>query len=490
MASINLLRKIVNNGWTIAVRRNIVRGIGKNNFDEIINYAKKLEMTGDVFEYSKAEKYLLPSSVERTKEILKPQGVETAVKTVQKSITQINKSADDILKNLRRNYSAEYVETRTPEIVENVRLGNITTAGEHDYFQYKTLENFRKENPEAFVFLGEEIGSALDLQTMMMNYGKTPIKILKNKSIDETRKVFNEIFDLYQSKGSFEPSFEDYINMLIIREYNPKTYKFLLDTKDTPIFSMVAGWGAVFDQVPSVTMLKNITPKQIKTMASDRLPPMRNIGNYVESSDTFVRNKKAVQELSEDLSKYRLSSDVELYRGDKTVGMFDSINLDTDFQKGIKQLLEANKENALKMQVTTYSGLYLDAPSTNLYDFLSSKKQFTLADAMQVAKFGDEKFINELIRKIKNTKLIDTRFKSFSFDEGMANGWRCIHSGDNTIILQKATIKQGTQGGYHQGANAQYEVILNNTPKEIKFSDVVYNKETDTFELSSILRNL
>ena len=49
--SIQTLRTFVKNGWTIANRRAITSQIGKSNFDEITNLARKQGMTGDVFDY-------------------------------------------------------------------------------------------------------------------------------------------------------------------------------------------------------------------------------------------------------------------------------------------------------------------------------------------------------------------------------------------------------------------------------------------------------
>lgn len=48
---VNLLRKIVDNGWTITNRRNITNVIGKEEFKEISLLAKKAQLGGDVFEY-------------------------------------------------------------------------------------------------------------------------------------------------------------------------------------------------------------------------------------------------------------------------------------------------------------------------------------------------------------------------------------------------------------------------------------------------------
>lgn len=262
------------------------------------------------------------------------------------------------------------------------------------------------------------------------------------------------------------------------------------DINVLPLFERWGGDGINIDNCPSPTMLKNITPEQVHTMAYDRIPPIKNIGEYVCNSDEFARLEKCVKELSEDLSKVKLSTDVKVYRGEKTVGMFDSIEIDKALEKQIRQLLEKNKNNAKDMQITTYTGRYNCGPSTNLYDFLSSKETLTLADAMQMAKYGDENFVNEIILRIKNAKVVDTRFKSYSFDEGMAAGWRRTQACDNTTMIQRAIINKGTQGGFHDGANAQYEIILNNIPKEISCNNVVYDKKNDTFVLDTIVQNI
>lgn len=409
------------------------------------------------------------------------------VEFAQKNLKQIRTDADEILKNLRRSYDAEYIETRTPEIVENVAKGNITTQGELAYMQYKQLETLCKENPEFIVLLGKEKGSCLDLRSMISNYGDTIREIAKEVPVEQIKQTFTEV-DSFSKKWEFEPNVNHYMNMLIMKKYNPETYKYLMTTSDIRISYRAEVWG---NHVPSASMLKSITPAQMHTMGYDVLPPiMKNIGAYVEDSDAFVRNKAAVQELSNDLAKCKLSQDVELYRGEKTVGMFDGIRLDSDMEKQIRQLLEENKDSAKNTSITTYTGRYNCGPSTNLYDFLSSKEHLTLADAMQAAKYGDEKFVNEIIGRIKDSKVVDTRFKSLSFDKGMAAGWRSHNSGDNTTIVQNAIVKQGTQGGFHCGNNEQFEVILNNTPKEMSFQNAVYNKDTDTFELNSTIQNL
>lgn len=70
MSKISILRSMVNNGWTIANRRAVCSQIGKSNFEEIANLAKKKGLTGDVFEYQMVKDELLPTKLAETKSLL------------------------------------------------------------------------------------------------------------------------------------------------------------------------------------------------------------------------------------------------------------------------------------------------------------------------------------------------------------------------------------------------------------------------------------
>ena len=421
----------------------------------------------------------------------KPLTTDT-VQIAKKEVAEINAKADDLMQKVRKSFRADYVESNFPDVVKNVEKGHIPTYEEKNYLDYRIIENFKKENPEAFVFFGGERLSAQNYQFIMIKYGGFPIEIAKDSQITQIKQLFKEI-DVFAKKNEFEPTFFHYMNALIMKKYNPKTYDYIINSNNPRAIGMFESWGARgnYDKIPSPSFFSNITPEQLQTMTTDCLPPSATISDYVACSDKYLdKTNSAVKELSEDLSKCKLSTDIKLYRGEKTVGMFDSVAIDKDFAKQLRQLLEANKDKAKNMRVSKYTGMYSTGTSTSLYDFLASKETLSLADAMQLAKFGDEKLVNEIIKKIKTSKIIDKRFKSLSFDKGMAGGWMSQNTGDNTTIIQNATIKQGTQGGFHNGSNAQYEVILNNTPKEITFPEVVYHKDGDYFELGSIIQNV
>lgn len=92
------------------------------------------------------------------------------------------------------------------------------------YYRYKILETFRKESPEVFVLFGKE--GALDLQLMMQNYGNVPIQIVKDMPINQIKQIYVEV-DEFAGKLDFKPQLNHYMNALIMKKYNPETYKYL-----------------------------------------------------------------------------------------------------------------------------------------------------------------------------------------------------------------------------------------------------------------------
>lgn len=426
--------------------------------------------------------------------------------TVSKNF-ETEKKADEILNEIKKEMGAKYTEENCPNDVKAVEIGNITTQGQFYYSLYKTIESLRKDNPEVFVYLGTEIGTPWMLKKMADVYSggiTTPVEILKEMSLDELKESVDEINKIYEYKPEldeydeaqgFKPSFYDYINMLILKKCNPDVYDYISKSEDLNI--RLAFWG-ISDEIykaPSVDMFTNITRAQTDLMQKGtniqgEMDTRGLVSSYIDDSNEFYKNKENVKKLSEEFSKSTFKEDVDLYRGDQTVGMFDTISIDKEFEEQARQLLEKNKENAKKLRVSSYHGCYGVSPNTNLYDLLNSKETLSLADAMQVARFGDDNFINEVIKKIQESKVTDTRFKSFSINKGFAEGWSYMHAGDNAKLFQKTTVKQGTEGGYVGGDNNQYEVILNNTPKEFTFQKVVYNKEENRFELESTVQKV
>lgn len=419
---------------------------------------------------------------------------------LQSDVVELSKNSTEspvvknLLEELHRRCNMRVLE-QDKECIRNYAKGIKKTESDHYYFRYKTLENFSKENPDSFVFfssLGHNEPSAFQLECLISNYPESLMTIAKDTPLNEIKQTCKEIETFWKtvSSGEKELCREDYMNLLIMKKYNPKMYQYLTTTNDIKIIDQLNSWGN-FQRIPTETFLKNITPEQLQVMTNNGLSNVHWLGDYVEFSDSFVKPSEFSKMLSEDLAKHKLSTDVQLYRGEKTVGMFDTIGIDKDFEKQVRKLLNKNKRKAKKLNIVEYSGLYSDMDCKNLYDLMNSKTVLTLADAMEIARFGDKKYIEELTKRIKDAKVIDTRFKSLSFDRGMAEGWASHPEAKNTTMIQNATVKKGTQGGFDNfSINSQYEVILNNTPKEITTQNVVYDKETDTFLLDTIIQNV
>ena len=70
MVSISTLRTFINNGWTIANRRNVISKIGKNTFNEISELAAKIGRTGDKVRYCDFKSFLQANTISETREAL------------------------------------------------------------------------------------------------------------------------------------------------------------------------------------------------------------------------------------------------------------------------------------------------------------------------------------------------------------------------------------------------------------------------------------
>lgn len=411
-------------------------------------------------------------------------------KELDKDIVQFTHNKFDLIKKQAEALFKEVDQIITPAY----RKQSIEEGLRYDHFK-----SCCETNPEAFVTIFPKIG-------FLITEGRLNVlaKIFKEHSAKEINSVIPEVDAFYKklppkaeiivANGKFQEVFNtqvaencDYLNLLIMKMYNPKTYNYLLK-EENPLRTkaLLSGWGEP-DSVPTTSFFKMITPTQLNAMKPE--VSSRQLGLYIIYPDRIYENPQKFKELSEQLAKASFSTDVELYRGEKTVGMFDTIPLDKKLQNHLKELVESNKTKAQSLMVSRYTGSYLESANISLYDFIMQKENLSLADAMQIARFGSEQDIETISNLIKKSKIIDTRFKSLSFDKGMASGWKNHNSGDNATILHTANVKKGTQGTYIDTNNGQQEVVLNSTAKKMTFRDVVYNKKSNTFHINTDIEN-
>ena len=358
-------------------------------------------------------------------------------------------------------------------------------------------------NPEKFKFLYDECGIKNNINRY---YSDEFLLYLKKTDLDEIKKSFAEIQDFFKSLPKVEvsyydeatksiikkqeeyiPPLTDYAILCILKRSNPDVYQYLLKNPNKKyVGEKIADIRADFDG----ESIKSLTVAQLKAM--DNKIKTSELEKYIICSDDFVLNKKDVAVLSETIAKYPLKADITAHRIERSTGMFDKVKLDKLTALKIKWLILLNFKKAKKIKISEYNGKYQQWASEklSLYDFIMSKKELTLADAMQVAKFADEKFISKILELIKKTELKEERFKSFTLRRDFVEFWR--DSSDTTSIIQTATIKKGTPCTYSGiKTNArQCEIVTNNTPKNITFSNAVYDKEKDQFFVNSIVQSV
>ena len=110
---------------------------------------------------------------------------------------------------------------------------------------------------------------------------------------------------------------------------------------------------------------------------------------------------------------------------------------------------------------------------------------------MLCAEYLPDAAVNKILNMINNAEVIDSNFKSCTLDKKFALDWaRHKNSFDRNkeknmlSILSKTIIKKGNQAVYIPDNN-QYEFIVNNNKKSVKFSNAQYDRKTNTFFLNS-----
>lgn len=209
-------------------------------------------------------------------------------------------------------------------------------------------------------------------------------------------------------------------------------------------------------------------------------------GEYTGNSDYFSRNEKKRKELSEFLSSQKLDDDITAYRGERSTWMFESVPVDKSLAKQVRLLAFLNPDSR-KTKIFPNAHMYSSEQTQSIYDYLKSKDELSLADAMLVAKYGNGRFIKRLTEEINNAGIQDASFKSFTLDKNFASNWANNYGHiTSPTIVSKTVMKKGTQAGYdaHSGGR-QFEFVMNDNLKNMTFSNARYDKATNTFYMDS-----
>lgn len=317
------------------------------------------------------------------------------------------------------------------------------------------------------------------------------------ENLYKTLPIVGEYVDKKIVWGPPTPNSKNLAQLTILKAHNKEAYEYLLNHTDKEAVSSLLQH---FENGLRGSTLETLTRAQIRqiegvgTIRTQEIPmDLRHrayscLEHYVDSSDDFIKNTEEVETLNKYLSAFNVNENFTAFRGNKDTGMFNSIVLDKDLANKTKWIVLKNMFKARKVKVHDFTGKFetIYAQKTNLFNYIMNKKTLTLADAMQIAKYGDDSYRKQIVELIKKSQIEDTKFKSITFDKNMAGDWITECNTSNTGIFENITVKKGCQGKYLCNDNMQVEFILNNNPKKITFDDVVYDPERDIFEIKSV----
>lgn len=345
------------------------------------------------------------------------------------------------------------------------------------------------------------------------------LKSVEQMSLKELQQTFDEISDLYTKfpqvsynydkvakKLIYQQQVPNSINLAqltILKAHNKEAYEYLLNHPNKRTLSDMLSYFAknlngscietlTIPQIKQIEGIGTISTLNYKTDQDIIMHGLVSMRRYVESSDIFARNVEDVKSLHDYLSTCKVIEPFTAYRAERDTGMFNKIFLDKKLSVETKWNILKNFFKARKIPVHDYSGIYETSftKKTNLFSFILGKEKLTLADAMQVAKYGNESYRNKVIKMIKESQIIDNRFKSLTFDKNMAEGWLPVQGSNNTGIFHNIKVKKGVEGCYSSVDNRQAEFILNNGEKHISFQNIKYDPKKDIFFVESTIEQI
>ena len=337
------------------------------------------------------------------------------------------------------------------------------------------------------------------------------ISAIKKLNEKEIKQTFDDVTKLYESlpkegagynQATKEiiykaqtPRATNLAQLTILRVNNKEAYDYILKNPNKEAVSSLL---SNFDDRINGSVLETLTIPQIRQMQGlGRVSHLHfpedckiardgnaALSRFVESSDSFCRQPEDVARLSKYLSSNTITEPFTAFRAEKDTGMFSSIILDKSMARKVKFIALKNMFKARKVKVHEYNGTFENFNHTNLFSHIMNSKELTLADAMQVAKYGGEKYQQQIVDLIKNSQVKDNRFKSLTFDSKFAREWVETQDG-HTKILHNMSVGSGLNGIYAGVDNRQAEFILNNDDKVMRFQNVIYDPKRDIFCLDT-----
>ncbi len=337
-----------------------------------------------------------------------------------------------------------------------------------------TLNKLKTESPDKYQYL---LGSSylLEYLNKTVDYANDGTQsLIFTKKLDEF-----PILESLSSHISEDLNYDYCFHMLLdLYERDEEAYNYAINS---PI--LMDKFFGDYDSKSCINVLNKNALVEIEKGFAANTSKNPQIISFVESSDDF----KEPDVLSSYISQFKTDGEITVYRAERSTGSFEAVPINDDLlEKKIRAIVKLNYFKTKKDTIVPSSGKYSNfgAQHVPLYDYINSKKELSLSDAMLVAKYADKRYVDEILHLIENAELTDSRFKSTSFSERFVDSW--MHDSDNKNvpkIKSKLTIEEGTEGVYVSSANHQFEFILNDNEKQITYNKAKYDKKTNTFVL-------
>ena len=405
----------------------------------------------------------------------------TTKKQAELVMTALQKKVDD-----KFLYNTYVVSCMVEDISDDETLQTaIEAVSAADFslsrYIFPVLNTLKNENPDKYQYLLKSRYLMSYLNMSVKGYDDDNENLVLTSDVakfPEIEDICRYLIDEKEYKGYF-----NVLTDLYFKDRNAYDY-----AMNSPV--LLGNFFTYYPVGDCISTLNANSLKEIEKAYNSNTAANKYIREYVDNSDSF----KHQEELSEYISQFKTDGPITLYRAERSTGAFESVNIEgTSLSDMTRKLVEIHYPETKQDEFRPSNGKYSTfmQPVTNLYDYINSRNELTLADAMLVAKYGDKRFVNEVLHKIEEVEAIDNRFKSVTFSESFADSWKHDSSSINTAkIKTKLTVLEGTEGVFDTGKTGQWEFILNNTDKEIQYQKASYDKNTNTFHLEAILRNI
>ncbi len=327
-----------------------------------------------------------------------------------------------------------------------------------------------------------------ETQKEIYTYRGDNINVLDELDIDGLKELEKVCEEIYQNTPHWS---DERVNPHALKNFvdlycrDPETYRYCLDSEVINKIFMED-----FRSHGCIPYMNMAMAREIEKGRADDI-----IMQFVQNSDDFYLRGDKSDELSAILRTNKTTGKIIAHRGERHVGQFADIPVGEFITKKIKFANFINRFSTKKADFTGFDKRYSLRAQGNIYDYIKSKDELSLADAMLMMKYVDKTTQKEILELIKKVQIKpDGRFKSTTFSRDFAEEWigGCSNfaAKDQPKILAKLNLDEGCEGYFVQassgpvtGGNGQCEFILNNIPTRMVVKDVSFDPEKNIFNI-------